>query len=92
MDGITLIEQIRYLDSSLAQIPIITASGNADEPMRNQALRAGTDEFLTKPIDLKVLQKAISSLLKSRRKATRPAPSLPLQNRSREDSAVRLEK
>ncbi|MEM6917087.1 MAG: response regulator [Verrucomicrobiota bacterium] len=92
MDGITLIEQVRYLNSSLAQTPIITASGNADEPMRNQALRAGTDVFLTKPFDLKALQKAISSLLKSRRKTGRPVSPLRAPGRVEHDSAIHLEK
>lgn len=73
MDGITLIEQIRCLESSLAAVPIITASGNADAEMRTEAMRAGTDCFLTKPFDLKALQKEIAALLKSRRKVASPA-------------------
>lgn len=92
MDGITLIEQIRYLDSPVAGVPIITASGNADEPMKTEALRAGTNTFLTKPFDLKALQKAISSLLKSRRKTARPATMLAGQNRVEQNRPVEVEK
>ncbi|MEM6280518.1 MAG: response regulator, partial [Verrucomicrobiota bacterium] len=95
MDGITFIEQVRYLDSSLASIPIITASGNADEAMQRQAMQAGTDLFLTKPFDLKSLQKSISTLLKTRRKTLRQSKlldPLPLQNRVEEDSEIRFEK
>jgi two-component system chemotaxis response regulator CheY len=95
MDGITLIEQIRYLDSSIATVPIITASGNADEQMRREALQAGTDVFLTKPFDLRVLQKEIAGLLKARRRAARQLScdsSLETQNRVETDTGLRVEK
>lgn len=71
MDGITLVEQIRVLDSGVATVPIVTASGNADEEMRKQSLAAGSDIFLTKPFDLKQLRREIGGLLRSRRKVSR---------------------
>ena len=70
MDGITMIEQVRYLESPLAGVPIITASGNADEEMRSRAFEAGTDVFMTKPFDLKALKKQIAKLLTARRRAS----------------------
>lgn len=68
MSGITLIEQVRFLETAVAQVPIIAASGNADEEMRAQALEAGSDVFMTKPFDLGMLRGEISRLIKSRRK------------------------
>lgn len=72
MDGITMVEQIRLLESPIAQVPIIAASGNADEGMRRGALGAGTDVFLTKPFDLAALRREIATLIKSRRQAAAP--------------------
>jgi DNA-binding response OmpR family regulator len=71
MDGITLVEQIRYLDGAVASVPIITASGNADEDMRRDSLAVGSNIFMTKPFDLRVLAREIATLLKGSR---RPGP------------------
>lgn len=68
MDGITLVEQLRLLESPVAGVPVITASGNADDEMRRRALETGTDVFLTKPFDLGALRREIASLLKKRRR------------------------
>ena len=69
MDGITLVDRLRHLDSPSALIPVIAASGNADELMRRNALAAGCDVFLTKPFDLSVLRREIGSLIKARRQS-----------------------
>jgi len=69
MSGITLIEQVRFLETAVAKVPIIAASGNADEAMRTQAIEAGSDVFMTKPFDLGALRGEISRLIKARRKA-----------------------
>jgi len=67
MDGITLVAEIRRLETRAARLPIIAASGNADETMRREALAAGSDLFLTKPFDLATLKREVATLLKSRR-------------------------
>ncbi len=67
MDGIALVEQIRLLPDALARIPIIAASGNADEEMRRSVSAAGSDAFLAKPFDFAVLRGEIANLLKGRR-------------------------
>ena len=80
MDGITLIEQVRCLEAPLSGVPIIAASGNADEEMRRQAVSAGADQFMTKPFDLGVLRKEMASLLKGRRRpgiGRTPSAALP---------------
>jgi len=77
MDGITLTRQIRLEeDPELARIPLIVASGNADRAMRDTAIEAGADIFLTKPFELQDLRREIASQLRSRRKiASRLSPS-----------------
>ncbi|MDF1657166.1 MAG: response regulator [Verrucomicrobiales bacterium] len=95
MDGITLVEQIRSLDSSIATVPIITASGNSDEQMYREAIQAGTDIFLSKPFDLRMLQKNIAGLLKTRRRTThqRSRESSPAtQSRVEVENGLRVEK
>lgn len=72
MDGITMVGQIRLLENPIARVPIIAASGNADEGMRRGALGAGSDVFLTKPFDLGVLRREIAGLIKSRRQVAAP--------------------
>ena len=67
MDGITLVKKIRLLESPIARVPIIAASGNADESMRRDATGAGADVFLTKPFDLSVIRREVGALIKSRR-------------------------
>ncbi len=84
MDGIALVEQIRLLPDPLAHVPIIAASGNADEEMRRSVFAAGSDAFLTKPFDFAVLRGEIANLLKGRRlpAATRTQTALqPSPNR-----------
>lgn len=72
MDGITMVGQIRLLENPIARVPVIAASGNADEGMRRAALGAGSDVFLTKPFDLGVLRREIAGLIRSRRQVAAP--------------------
>lgn len=81
MDGISLVEQIRYLDSAVSEVPVITASGNADDDMRREALAAGSDVFLAKPFDFRQLAKEMSNLLRTKRRVIRPAVSNSLGQR-----------
>lgn len=48
---------------STARLPIIALTAHAGEPTRKEALAAGCDVFLTKPVDMKALEHAIASLL-----------------------------
>jgi two-component system chemotaxis response regulator CheY len=91
MDGITLVDQIRFLESPAASVPIVTASGNADDEMRRSALAAGTDVFLTKPFDLNALGREIASLLKSRRRpATSPGSDVLARGSNRLDAGIEV--
>ena len=72
MDGITMVEQVRYLDVAAARVPIIAASGNADDGMRREALAAGADVFMMKPFDIAMLRREIANLIRSRRQVAEP--------------------
>jgi len=67
LDGIAMVERLRGLDLPVSAVPVIAASGNADESMQCGALAVGCDRFLTKPFDLTVLCREIASLIKDRR-------------------------
>lgn len=67
MDGISFIGEVRELDGRVSNIPIIAASGNADEQMSREAVSAGSDVFMTKPFDLPQLRRAMAELLRARR-------------------------
>lgn len=75
MSGTALIEHIRQLPSPVARLPIIAASGNADETMRREVLHAGGDLFLTKPFDLAQLRREIATLIRAHRQPAAPRVS-----------------
>jgi FixJ family two-component response regulator len=54
------------------KIPLIFISGNVD--LRNIAARVGTDYFLAKPADLRVIMALIDRVLVERRAPTWPRP------------------
>jgi two-component system cell cycle response regulator len=65
MSGITVCERLRA-DPATREIPIIIITATGDRERRIQALNAGADEFLTKPLDEMVLLARIRSLLRAR--------------------------
>lgn len=69
MDGVTFVRAIRGLDDAQSKIPVIAASGNADDLMRDEALAAGADLFMTKPFDLGRLRREIGALIRASRQA-----------------------
>lgn len=80
LDGISLVERLRASGLPVSQVPVVAASGNADETMRRNALAAGCDLFLTKPFDLNVLRREIAALiLASRQAATAARGSAPTE-------------
>lgn len=79
LDGIALVDQLRHLDLPVARVPVIAASGNADETMRREALAAGCDAFLTKPFDLAVLRREIASLIRTRLQASATRGTTPVE-------------
>jgi len=59
MDGVEATKRIRALDGAEAAIPIIALTANAMAETRQQCLRAGMDDFITKPFDPNDLAAAI---------------------------------
>ncbi len=65
MDGITATQSIRSLQrSDAATIPILAMTANAFDDDRNQALGAGMNSFLVKPINIEQLLKELSQVMK----------------------------
>ena len=62
MDGMTASHTIRQFEAqnSLPRVPIIALTGLASAAARNEALEAGMDQFLTKPVSFPELSKIIS--------------------------------
>src|SRR5262245_23314829 len=58
--GIELCRQIRQFDP---KIPIMILSGDARDQIREQALNAGAQEFIIKPIDFNSLTMSITAML-----------------------------
>lgn len=65
MPGMSGLELQSKLNKGHRRIPIIFITGQGDEKMRMQALRAGAVEFLTKPFDDEVLLESVRAALDS---------------------------
>ncbi|MBS0287653.1 MAG: two-component sensor histidine kinase BarA [Proteobacteria bacterium] len=64
MDGIEVTNRIRSEESPGTHIPIIALTAHALTTEREAVLRAGMDDYLTKPIDEKELQRIIQQWTK----------------------------
>ena len=65
MDGYQATQCIRHLnDKKKAEIPIIAMTANAFTEDKMRAKEAGMDEHIAKPVDGKLLVKAINELVK----------------------------
>lgn len=59
LDGLQATRQIRSLRTDRAKIPIIALTASALSDDRQDCLRAGMDDFLSKPISIEALKSAI---------------------------------
>lgn len=59
MDGIDFTRAYREKEAARYHLPIIALTANAAEDARAECLRAGMDDFVTKPVDPQVLQELI---------------------------------
>jgi len=66
LDGLTLIRQMRA-DPALRTTPIIAVTALAMPGDRDRCLDAGANEYLSKPVDLDELTRAIARLLESKK-------------------------
>lgn len=60
MSGIALHEQMRAKDS---RVPVVFLTGHGDVPLAVEAMKNGAIDFLTKPVDEKVLISALGKAL-----------------------------
>ena len=65
MDGVAVCETLKR-DPRTADIPIIMVTASNDKASKINALRAGADEFMTKPLDEPTLLARVRSLLRAR--------------------------
>ncbi len=84
MDGIELLKQLRALDRD---VPVIVCTAFGDVNIAVQAMRAGAEEFLTKPIDFDALALTIERALE-RREIRVEAENLRSQLRERDGEGV----
>ena len=65
MDGYEATRRIRALpDTKKAALPIVAMTANAFEDDRKNALRAGMNGHIAKPLDIQKLFQVLSELLK----------------------------
>ena len=70
MDGYALAQAVRHHESGRSHIPIIALTANALRGEANRAHTAGMDGYLTKPIQLSVLQAALQRWMPATGKTT----------------------
>lgn len=63
MDGYMATKEIRQLEKSGKRIPIVSLSAGANVGDREKGIKAGMDEYLTKPIHIRDLQETIEAFL-----------------------------
>jgi CheY-like chemotaxis protein len=59
MDGLEATRLIRNLDLSYHQPTIIAMTANALKGDREKCIEAGMDDYITKPIDIEIVKKAL---------------------------------
>lgn len=60
--GMDVLKKIKAMNK-LSQIPIIVLTGATDQAVRDQAMAAGAEEFLTKPVDIAAVLAAVRRAL-----------------------------
>ncbi len=63
MDGLETMKKIRVMDDDISQIPIVLLTANAVTGVREEMLREGFDDFLSKPIDVDELRRILIRFL-----------------------------
>jgi signal transduction histidine kinase/DNA-binding response OmpR family regulator/ligand-binding sensor domain-containing protein len=74
IDGLTLTRHLRE-DDALGRIPILLLTARADDEDAVAGLKAGADDYVTKPFSIDELRARIEQLLDARRCWTETAPS-----------------
>ncbi|GGF09439.1 hypothetical protein GCM10011611_13660 [Aliidongia dinghuensis] len=80
MDGLEATRLIRARTDAKANLPIVAMTANAMEGAREEYLAAGMDDYLSKPIEAKLMLDLVERLTEER---SRPADPPPTANRAR---------
>lgn len=59
MDGYAATEQIRQLDTAMAKVPVIAMTANAMTGDKDRCLASGMNDYISKPINPKILQERV---------------------------------
>ena len=59
LDGLEVTRRFRATETGLARVPIIALTANAQAGDREECLSAGMDDFLDKPIEMRLLQETL---------------------------------
>jgi two-component system, cell cycle response regulator DivK len=65
LDGLAATRQIRSLPG-LSDVPIVAVSAHDSADFHNEALKAGCDCYVTKPVDFPELEQVVQRLLNAR--------------------------
>jgi FixJ family two-component response regulator len=69
MPGLTGLQLQRHLAAKKAALPVIFLSGHGDVPSSVLAMKAGAEDFLTKPVDADVLLRTVAQAVASQRES-----------------------
>lgn len=83
MDGATLISRLRAVDGN---VPILVLSGVASIELAVEAIKAGADDFLIKPLSLTSLRERLSNLANRQRETRLEHAGAPVLNANRIDA------
>ena len=65
MDGLEMLKQLKA-DSSTSHIPVILLTALSSTDQAKEGLRAGADDYVTKPFDMQLLKTRVDSLIENR--------------------------
>ncbi len=63
MDGLEALRRIRARTDAKSKVPVVVVTADIAPDLRNECLREGADDFLTKPIAMDALFDAIGRLM-----------------------------
>jgi two-component system cell cycle response regulator DivK len=63
LDGLSLVEKVRALKGKCEGVPIIAMTAFHTYGMKEAAIQAGCNEYITKPIEMEKLEKLLSGYL-----------------------------
>ena len=82
LDGVGATRAIRALPGPGARVPIVALTADALPEFRARYMSSGLDDYLTKPIDWKALDRVLRRYVPEPAPATEPAPAAPEGSRT----------